>query len=187
MTSSAACLCLQICRYVNDTAVTLYEISSSRELVLHVQQVTALGYHAVVPRFGQLCDVLIYCTHLRCCSVLLCVKVPSLYLCASRLPTKVMSSLQSLVSCRPFRRPWDTCRELPIIEDELTPWKLIKLVKIFTLCFVAVCVFGFALCSKVCFTILLVHTPLFLSKTLTWSVCPFSAADFFPPTHHLVK
>lgn len=48
------------------------------------------------------------------------------------------------------RRPWDTCREVPVIEDEQTPWKLIKLLKFITLFVVAVIVFGLALCSKVC-------------------------------------
>lgn len=46
------------------------------------------------------------------------------------------------------KRPWDTCQEVPVIEDERTPWKLIKLLKIITLTLVALFVFGLALCSK---------------------------------------
>lgn len=46
-------------------------------------------------------------------------------------------------------RAWDTCREVPVIEDEQTPWKMIKLLKIISLFLVAVIVFGLALCSKV--------------------------------------
>ncbi|XP_054462584.1 chitin synthase chs-2-like [Anoplopoma fimbria] len=52
-------------------------------------------------------------------------------------------------------RPWDTCREVPIIEDEHTPWKMIKLLKIISLCVVAVFVFGLALCSKASFLLLI--------------------------------
>ncbi|XP_042362933.1 chitin synthase chs-2-like [Plectropomus leopardus] len=54
------------------------------------------------------------------------------------------------------KRPWDTCREVPIIDDEQTPWKMIKLLKIITLCIVTVFVFGLALCSKA--TLLLLIT-----------------------------
>ncbi|KAL6100193.1 uncharacterized protein ACO6RY_01854 [Pungitius sinensis] len=50
--------------------------------------------------------------------------------------------------------PWDTAREVPDIEDQQTPWKMIKLVKIISLCVVAVLVFGLALCSKVSFLLL---------------------------------
>ncbi|XP_070840858.1 chitin synthase chs-2-like [Chaetodon trifascialis] len=53
------------------------------------------------------------------------------------------------------KRLWDTCREVPIIEDELTPWKMIKLLKIITLFVVAVIVFGLALCSKTSFLLLI--------------------------------
>uniref|UniRef100_UPI0037E97134 chitin synthase chs-2-like n=1 Tax=Semicossyphus pulcher TaxID=241346 RepID=UPI0037E97134 len=53
------------------------------------------------------------------------------------------------------KRPWDTCREVPVIEDEQTPWKMIKLLKIITLFFVAVIVFGLALCSKASFLLLI--------------------------------
>ncbi|XP_078032019.1 chitin synthase chs-2-like [Epinephelus lanceolatus] len=53
------------------------------------------------------------------------------------------------------KRPWDTCREVPIIEDEQTPWKMIKLLKIITLCIVTVFVFGLALCSKASFLLLI--------------------------------
>uniref|UniRef100_A0A3B4AAD2 chitin synthase n=1 Tax=Periophthalmus magnuspinnatus TaxID=409849 RepID=A0A3B4AAD2_9GOBI len=52
-------------------------------------------------------------------------------------------------------RPWDTAREVPIIEDENTPWKLIKLLRLVTLCAVAVIVFGLALCSKTSFLLLI--------------------------------
>ncbi|XP_068431605.1 chitin synthase chs-2-like [Clinocottus analis] len=51
--------------------------------------------------------------------------------------------------------PWDTCREVPAIEDEHTPWKMIKLLKVISLCFVAVVVFGLALCSKASFLLLI--------------------------------
>ncbi|XP_069372207.1 chitin synthase chs-1-like [Paralichthys olivaceus] len=53
------------------------------------------------------------------------------------------------------KRPWDTCRELPIIEDEQTPWKQIKLLRFICLSVVAVFVFGLALCSKTSFLILI--------------------------------
>ncbi|XP_040909387.1 chitin synthase chs-1-like [Toxotes jaculatrix] len=53
------------------------------------------------------------------------------------------------------KRPWDTCREVPVIEDEQTPWKLIKLLKIISLFVVAVIVFGFAICSKTAFLLLI--------------------------------
>ncbi|XP_067468545.1 chitin synthase chs-2-like [Thunnus thynnus] len=53
------------------------------------------------------------------------------------------------------KRPWDTCREVPVIEDEHTPWKLIKLLKLISLCVVAVLVFGLALCSKTSFLLLI--------------------------------
>ncbi|XP_034748681.1 chitin synthase chs-1-like [Etheostoma cragini] len=53
------------------------------------------------------------------------------------------------------KRPWDTCREVPIIEDEQTPWKMIKLLKIITLCVVALIVFGLAVCSKTSFLLLI--------------------------------
>ncbi|XP_075968855.1 chitin synthase chs-2-like [Anarhichas minor] len=45
-------------------------------------------------------------------------------------------------------KPWDTCQEVPAVEDEHTPWKMIKLLKIISMCVVAVFVFGLALCSK---------------------------------------
>ncbi|XP_029299583.1 chitin synthase chs-1-like [Cottoperca gobio] len=53
------------------------------------------------------------------------------------------------------KRPWDTCREVPFIEDEQTPWKMIKLLKFISLCVVAVAVFGLALCSKTSFLLLI--------------------------------
>ncbi|XP_026156217.1 chitin synthase chs-1-like [Mastacembelus armatus] len=53
------------------------------------------------------------------------------------------------------KRLWDTFREVPVIEDEQTPWKQIKLLKIITLFVVAVVVFGLALCSKVSFLLLI--------------------------------
>ncbi|XP_035848946.1 uncharacterized protein LOC118493404 [Sander lucioperca] len=53
------------------------------------------------------------------------------------------------------KRPWDTCREVPVIEDEQTPWKMIKLLKIITLCVVALIVFGLAVCSKTSFLLLI--------------------------------
>ncbi|KAM4725670.1 chitin synthase chs-2-like [Anableps anableps] len=54
-----------------------------------------------------------------------------------------------------LKRPWDTCREVPVIEDEHTPWKLLKLLKIITLFAVAIIVFGLAICSKVSFLLLI--------------------------------
>ncbi|KAK2830793.1 hypothetical protein Q5P01_018724 [Channa striata] len=53
------------------------------------------------------------------------------------------------------QRPWDTGREVPAIEDEQTPWKLIKLLKIITLMSVSLIVFGLALCSKASFLVLI--------------------------------
>ncbi|XP_069372206.1 chitin synthase chs-2-like isoform X2 [Paralichthys olivaceus] len=54
-----------------------------------------------------------------------------------------------------LNRSWDACREVPIIDDEHTPWKLIKLLKIIVLLLVALIVFGLALCSKTSFLILI--------------------------------
>ncbi|XP_075305454.1 chitin synthase chs-2-like [Odontesthes bonariensis] len=56
---------------------------------------------------------------------------------------------------RELKRPWDTCREVPVIEDERTPWKMIKLLRILTLFVVAIIVFGLALCSKTSFLLLI--------------------------------
>ncbi|XP_065326137.1 chitin synthase chs-1-like [Pelmatolapia mariae] len=53
------------------------------------------------------------------------------------------------------KRPWDTCQEVPIIEDEQTPWKMIKLLKMISLFAVAFIVFGSALCSKTSFLLLI--------------------------------
>ncbi|KAM6903784.1 chitin synthase chs-1-like [Lycodopsis pacificus] len=53
------------------------------------------------------------------------------------------------------KRPWDSCQEVPAIKDERTPWKMFKLLKIISLCVVAVSVFGFALCSKASFLLLI--------------------------------
>uniref|UniRef100_UPI0037E98F86 chitin synthase chs-2-like n=1 Tax=Semicossyphus pulcher TaxID=241346 RepID=UPI0037E98F86 len=52
------------------------------------------------------------------------------------------------------KRIWDTCREVPVIEDEQTPWKMIKLLRTVSLSVVAVIVFGLALCSKTSFLLL---------------------------------
>ncbi|KAM4725668.1 chitin synthase chs-2-like [Anableps anableps] len=56
---------------------------------------------------------------------------------------------------RELKRPWDTCREVPTIEDENTPWKLIKLLNIISLFAVAVIIFGLAVCSKASFLLLI--------------------------------
>ncbi|CAJ1083109.1 chitin synthase chs-2-like [Xyrichtys novacula] len=53
------------------------------------------------------------------------------------------------------KRPWDTCRELPVIEDDHTPWKMIKLLRTVCLLVVAIIVFGLALCSKTSFLLLI--------------------------------
>ncbi|KAG8004850.1 hypothetical protein GBF38_010658, partial [Nibea albiflora] len=53
------------------------------------------------------------------------------------------------------RRPWDTCREVPVIQDEVTPWKMVKLLKSISVCLIAVIVFGLALCSKTSFLLLI--------------------------------
>ncbi|KAK2920718.1 chitin synthase chs-1-like [Channa argus] len=53
------------------------------------------------------------------------------------------------------KRLWDTCQEVPVIEDAQTPWKLIKLLRTIALCVVAVVVFGLALCSKTSFLLLI--------------------------------
>ncbi|KAM8841070.1 chitin synthase chs-2-like [Spinachia spinachia] len=53
-----------------------------------------------------------------------------------------------------LKRPWDTCREVPSLDDEQTPWKMLKLLKVLCLCVVAVAVFGLALCSKTSFLLL---------------------------------
>uniref|UniRef100_A0A672FU87 chitin synthase n=1 Tax=Salarias fasciatus TaxID=181472 RepID=A0A672FU87_SALFA len=44
---------------------------------------------------------------------------------------------------------------VPVIEDEQTPWKLLKLLKFISLIVVAVFVFGLALCSKTSFLLLI--------------------------------
>ncbi|XP_014832382.1 PREDICTED: uncharacterized protein LOC106910297 [Poecilia mexicana] len=54
-----------------------------------------------------------------------------------------------------LKRPWDTCREVPVIQDEHTPWKLLKLLKTITLFAVALIVFGLAICSKASFLLLI--------------------------------
>ncbi|XP_054911263.1 chitin synthase chs-2-like [Poeciliopsis prolifica] len=56
---------------------------------------------------------------------------------------------------RDLKRPWDTCREVPVIEDEHTPWKLLKFLKIIALFAVAIIVFGLAICSKASFLLLI--------------------------------
>ncbi|XP_074543356.1 chitin synthase chs-2-like [Halichoeres trimaculatus] len=53
------------------------------------------------------------------------------------------------------KRPWDTCREVPVIEDEQTPWKMIKLLRIISLALTALIVFGLAICSKTSFLLLI--------------------------------
>ncbi|XP_030002395.1 chitin synthase chs-2-like [Sphaeramia orbicularis] len=53
------------------------------------------------------------------------------------------------------RRSWDTCREVPMIQDEHTPWKMIKLLRFIALIVVALIVFGLALCSKSSFLLLI--------------------------------
>ncbi|XP_060948473.1 chitin synthase chs-2-like [Limanda limanda] len=52
-------------------------------------------------------------------------------------------------------RSWDTCREVLPIEDEQTPWKLIKILRVIVLWAVALIVFGLALCSKTSFLLLI--------------------------------
>ncbi|XP_074470442.1 chitin synthase-like [Sebastes fasciatus] len=54
------------------------------------------------------------------------------------------------------KRPWDACREVPTIEDEQTPWKMLKLLKAISLLVVGVSVFGLALSSKVSFLLLII-------------------------------
>ncbi|XP_055013579.1 uncharacterized protein LOC129410149 [Boleophthalmus pectinirostris] len=53
------------------------------------------------------------------------------------------------------KRLWDTFQEIPTIKDEQTPWKFIQLVRVFSMCVVAVVVFGLALCSKTSFLLLI--------------------------------
>ncbi|CAN9503630.1 unnamed protein product [Ophioblennius macclurei] len=53
------------------------------------------------------------------------------------------------------KRVWDVCHEIPQIEDDRTPWKLIKLLKFVCQCVIAVAVFGLALCSKTSFLLLI--------------------------------
>ncbi|XP_061597461.1 chitin synthase chs-2-like isoform X2 [Cololabis saira] len=55
----------------------------------------------------------------------------------------------------PLKRPWDTCREVPVIEDERTPWKMIRLLRFISLSALAIIVFGLALCSKTSFLLLI--------------------------------
>ncbi|CAK6984156.1 chitin synthase chs-2-like, partial [Scomber scombrus] len=52
---------------------------------------------------------------------------------------------------------WDTCREVPVIEDEQTPWKLIKLLKFISLSVVGVLVFGLAISSKTSFLLMITY------------------------------
>ncbi|KAM6974307.1 uncharacterized protein LKV04_015945 [Tautogolabrus adspersus] len=71
------------------------------------------------------------------------------------LSVSVVTAEQLLCQCPWLLRPWDTCREVPVIEDEQTPWKMIKLLRVITLCLVALIVFGLALCSKTSFLLLI--------------------------------
>ncbi|XP_061597613.1 uncharacterized protein LOC133460916 [Cololabis saira] len=54
-----------------------------------------------------------------------------------------------------LKRPWDTCREVPVIEDERTSWKMIKLLRFISLSAIFIIVFGLALCSKTSFLLLI--------------------------------
>ncbi|CAN9503629.1 unnamed protein product [Ophioblennius macclurei] len=56
-----------------------------------------------------------------------------------------------------LKRPWDTCREVPVIDDEHTPWKMLKVLKLISLGVVAIFVFGLALCSKATFLLLITY------------------------------
>ncbi|KAM9385866.1 uncharacterized protein KZ484_007448 [Pholidichthys leucotaenia] len=51
-------------------------------------------------------------------------------------------------SAAKFRRPWDTFQQVPIIQDEQTPWKLFRALKIISMIVTAIFIFGLALCSK---------------------------------------
>ncbi|KAK5620645.1 hypothetical protein CRENBAI_021182 [Crenichthys baileyi] len=61
---------------------------------------------------------------------------------------------EDTVNIEELKRPWDTCREIPLIEEVHTPWKLIKLLKIIALFAVAIIVFGLVVCSKASFLLL---------------------------------
>ncbi|KAM9385868.1 chitin synthase chs-1-like [Pholidichthys leucotaenia] len=52
-------------------------------------------------------------------------------------------------------RPWDTFQQVPIIQDEQTPWKLFRALKIISMIVTAIFIFGLALCSKTSFLILI--------------------------------
>ncbi|XP_041867371.1 uncharacterized protein LOC121656446, partial [Melanotaenia boesemani] len=54
-----------------------------------------------------------------------------------------------------LKKPWDTAREVPIIEDAQTPWKIIKILRTISVSAVAITVFGLALCSKTSFLLLI--------------------------------
>ncbi|KAM9385867.1 uncharacterized protein KZ484_007449 [Pholidichthys leucotaenia] len=53
------------------------------------------------------------------------------------------------------QRPWDTFQQVPIIQDEQTPWKLFRALKIISMIVTAIFIFGLALCSKTSFLILI--------------------------------
>ncbi|KAK5620643.1 hypothetical protein CRENBAI_021180 [Crenichthys baileyi] len=59
--------------------------------------------------------------------------------------------MENSIKRRELKRPWDTFREVPVIEDKHTSWKLIKLLNIISLFAVAIIIFGLAVCSKVLF------------------------------------
>ncbi|KAM9823995.1 chitin synthase chs-2-like [Neosynchiropus ocellatus] len=53
------------------------------------------------------------------------------------------------------KRPWDIGRIVPVIKDEQTPWKLIRLLRVISLSVVGLLVFGLVLCSKTSFLLLI--------------------------------
>ncbi|KAM6959199.1 chitin synthase chs-2-like [Aplochiton taeniatus] len=54
-----------------------------------------------------------------------------------------------------LKRSWNVCKEVPIIQDEQTSWKLLKLLKFFSLLAVSLLVFSLAICSKTTFLLLI--------------------------------
>ena len=47
------------------------------------------------------------------------------------------------------RKRWDVCRDVPPVEAQKTPWKLVKVLRLLSIALVAVLVFGLAVGSKV--------------------------------------
>ncbi|XP_046875154.1 chitin synthase chs-1-like isoform X1 [Hypomesus transpacificus] len=64
-----------------------------------------------------------------------------------------------------LRKRWDVCRDVPPVEAQKTPWKLVKVLRLLSIALVAVLVFGLAVGSKSFFLVLIT-----LSSNVTHTV-----------------